>query len=136
MSEEKRGKRGEILLSVRFSDDTSCLPEIPFRRWLVGELESGRMTEGEARERFHLSGSHGFRLIRRWRKLYSSDIPLTLPSMNEQEKQEQEALHKRVKELEKHLENAKMKNIALETLIDVAEEKLRVSIRKKSGPKQ
>ncbi len=56
--------------------------------------------------------------------------------MSEQEKQELEALHKRVKELENHLEHAKMKNVALETLIDVAEEKLRVSIRKKSGPKQ
>lgn len=136
MSKEKRGKRGELLLSSRFSDDTSALPEIPFRRWLVGELESGRMTEGEARDRFYLNPDSTWRLFRRWRKLYSSDIPLTLPSMSEQEKQELEALHKRVKELEQHLENAKMKNVALETLIDVAEEKLRISIRKKSGPKQ
>lgn len=136
MSKEKQGKRNEILLSTRFSDDSCGAPEIPFRRWLVGELESGRMSEGEARERFHLNKSTAWNLFRRWRKLYSSDIPLALPSMNEQEKQEFEALHKRVKELEQHLENARMKHIALETLIDVAEEKLRVPIRKKSGPKQ
>jgi hypothetical protein len=29
-----------------------------------------------------------------------------------------------------------MKNIALETMIDIAEEELRISIRKKSGPEQ
>jgi hypothetical protein len=29
-----------------------------------------------------------------------------------------------------------MKNISLETMIDIAEEQLKISIRKKSGPKQ
>ena len=47
-----------------------------------------------------------------------------------------DAAHKRLKELEKQLEHAQMKNIALETMIDIAEEQLRISIRKKSGPKQ
>ncbi len=136
MSKEKQGKRSEILLSDRFSDDSSGEPEIPFRRWLVGELESGRMTEGEARERFHLGKSTAWRLLRRWRKLYPSDIPLPLTPMSEQERQELDALHERIKELEQHLEDARMKNVALETLIDVAEEKLRVPIRKKPGPRQ
>jgi len=34
------------------------------------------------------------------------------------------------------LEDAQMKNIALETLIDLAEESLKIKIRKKDGPKQ
>lgn len=100
------------------------------------ELDSGRMSEAEARDRFHLGGVKSSRLFKRWRQLYSSDIPLSLPIMSEQEKHELAALKKRNKELEKHLEDAKMKNIALETLIDIAEEQLRIPIRKKSGPKQ
>ena len=38
--------------------------------------------------------------------------------------------------MEKHLEDAQMKNIALETMIDIAEEQLKIVIRKKSGPSQ
>lgn len=136
MSREKQGKRSEILLSDRFSEDSAGLPELAFRRWLVGELESGRMTEGEARDRFHLSQGTAWRLFRRWRKLYSSGISVPLTAMSEQDRHELEVLHKRIKELEQHLDDVRMKNVALETLIDVAEEKLRVPIRKKSGPKQ
>ena len=56
--------------------------------------------------------------------------------MSEKERQKLEALQKQVKELEKQLENAQMKKVALETMIDVAEEQLKIKIRKKSGPKQ
>ncbi|PRD54593.1 hypothetical protein [Sphingobacterium gobiense] len=136
MSNSTGRKQKEILLKDRFSDESSTQPEIAFRRWLVGELDAGRMTEGEARARFHIGDATWWRLIRRWRRLYSSDIPLTLPPMTEKEQRELEALHKRIKELEKHLEDAKVKNTALETLVDVAEQKLRISIRKKSGSKQ
>ena len=38
--------------------------------------------------------------------------------------------------LEQQLEDARMRNIALDTLIDVAEEKLKINIRKKPGAKQ
>ena len=51
--------------------------------------------------------------------------------MNEVEKQKLAALQQKAKELEKQLEDAKMRNIALNLLIDVAEEKLKISIRKK-----
>jgi hypothetical protein len=56
--------------------------------------------------------------------------------MTEKEKAKLEAAHKRMRELEKQLEDAQMKNIALETMIDLAEDQLKISIRKKSGPKQ
>ena len=56
--------------------------------------------------------------------------------MTEKERIKLEALQKRINELEKQLENAQMKNIALETLIDVAEENLKVPIRKKAGAKR
>jgi hypothetical protein len=106
------------------------------KRWLVREIESGRMTIGEAKEHVEMFSKDPRALIDSWRKRFSPEIAFTLPLMTEKEKQKLEAAHKRMKELEKQLEDAQMKNIALETMIDIAEEQLRISIRKKSGPKQ
>ena len=61
---------------------------------------------------------------------------LSLPDMTAAEKQKLTLLEQQNKALEKALEDAKMKNIALDMLIDVAEEKLKISIRKKPGAKQ
>ena len=61
---------------------------------------------------------------------------LSLPDMAAEEKQQLALLQKQNKALEKQLEDAMMKNIALDLLIDVAEEKLKISIRKKPGAKQ
>lgn len=106
------------------------------KRWLVRELEAGRITFGEAKERLtDVSKSPHF-LIKNWQKKYASDIPLTLPIMTEKERQKVDALRLQLKTAEKRLEDAQMKNIALETMIDIAEEQLKISIRKKSGPKQ
>ena len=106
------------------------------KRWVVRELESGRMTIGEAKELYTAVSKDPHSLIKNWRKKYASDIPLTLAIMTEKEKQKVEALRLQLKAAEKLLEDAQMKNIALETMIDIAEEQLRISIRKKSGPKQ
>jgi hypothetical protein len=106
------------------------------KRWLIRELDSGRMTVGEARERINFYSKSPEALIRSWQKKFSPEIAFTLPLMTEKEKQKLEALNKRMKDLEKQLETFQMKNIALETLIDIAEEQLKISIRKKSGPKQ
>jgi transposase-like protein len=105
------------------------------KRWIVRELQSGRMTIGQAREQFELQSKYPVQLLKRWIKQYSSDIVLTLPVMTEKEKQKLDAANKRLKQLEKQLEDAQMKNIALETMIDIAEEQLKIVIRKKSGPK-
>jgi hypothetical protein len=61
---------------------------------------------------------------------------LALPDMTEKEKQEIAQLQKQNKLLAKQLEDARMQNIAINMLIDVAEEKLNISIRKKPGAKQ
>jgi len=45
-------------------------------------------------------------------------------------------LEKKLKALEKELEHEKLRTKALNTLIDVAEKELKISIRKKSGAKQ
>jgi transposase-like protein len=106
------------------------------KRWVVREIESGRMTIGEAKERLELDSKNPDLLLRSWIRQYRPEISYTLPVMSEKEKQKLDAAHKRLKELEKQLEDAQMKNIALETMIDIAEEQLKITIRKKPGPKQ
>ena len=106
------------------------------KRWIAREIQSGRMIIGEAKERIELHSKNPDALIRLWIKQYHSEISYTLPVMTEKEKQKLDAAHKRLKELEKQLEDAQMKNIALETMIDIAEEQLKITIRKKPGPKQ
>ena len=110
--------------------------EPAFRRWLVREIVSGRITQKQAITRFDFGVKDVRSLLGDWIKKYSPSIPVTLPVMSEKERQRLEALQKQVKELEKQLENAQMKNVALETMIDVAEDQLKIKIRKKSGPKQ
>lgn len=110
--------------------------EQAFRRWLVREIESGRLSKRSAIEKFDFGSSDPESLLRRWMKRYSSPVSLTLPLMTQKERQKAEAFEKRLKELEKQLEAAQMKNAALETLIDVAEDQLKTPIRKKFGPKQ
>jgi hypothetical protein len=105
------------------------------KRWLVREIESGRMTIGQAMERIELLSKDPRSLIHIWRKKFAPEIDFTLPVMTEKEKQKLAVAHKRMRELEKQLEDAQMKNIALETMIDIAEEQLKITIRKKSGPK-
>ena len=110
--------------------------EIGFRRWLVREIEEGKMTPSEAVKQFNFHPQKGTDIIYYWRTKYASEMVLSLPVMTEKEKQELKALQAQNKALEKALEDAKMKNIALNMLIDVAEDKLKISIRKKPGAKQ
>lgn len=109
--------------------------EIAFRRWVVREVQAGRMTVGEFSQQFEVEKDKSRELIRYWTKQYGSEIVHTLPVMDEKEKARVAALEKQNRHLIKQLEEAQMKNIVLETLIDVAEEDLRINIRKKRGPK-
>lgn len=137
MEERQKPKGYTILVSDSYDGGNDKVTyEIAFRRWLVRELDAGRMTAGDAIERFNFNPKNAGALMRSWRKKYGSDIALTLPVMTEKEKQKLEALQKQLKQMAKQLEDAQMKNIALETMIDVAEEQLKIDIRKKSGPKQ
>ena len=56
--------------------------------------------------------------------------------MSSKDRADNTELEKRIEELEKQLELSRMKNVALNTMIDIAEQDYKLSIRKKSGPKQ
>ena len=137
MRKEKLSADYTNLVSDSFDrTDEKCRYELPFRRWLVREIEDRRMSVGEAVERFNFHPKNGYDLIRNWRSKYAPEMVLSLPDMTESEKQKLATLQQQLKAAEKALEDARMRNIALNMLIDVAEEKLNISIRKKPGAKQ
>lgn len=137
MSEQNLAEKYSTQVSDSFDrTDERCSYEIAFRRWLVREIEEGRTSVSEAIKVYNFHPKNGFDLIRRWRLKYAPEMVLALEDMTAEEKQKLAVLQERNRQLEKQLEDARMKNIALDMLIDVAEDKLKISIRKKPGAKQ
>jgi len=137
MSKEKAVINYTTQVSESFEQrDDQFSYEPAFRCWLVREIEEQKMTVAQAIERFNFHPKNGYDLIRYWQKKYTPYLVLSLPNMTEAEKQQLAILQQQLQAAEKQLEDAKMKNIALNMLIDVAEEKLKISIRKKPGAKQ
>lgn len=109
--------------------------ENSFRRWLVQEIESQRMSWQEARSRFQLPYFFD-QTYKDWQRKYSEEIVLSLPLMTAEERINLKKLESRNKELEKQLELAQMRLTAVNTMIDIAEKDYKLEIRKKSGPKR
>lgn len=107
---------------------------LSFKRWVARAIESKELSIRQAKEKYLLAVED--RTIFGWVERYGVAKELSLATMTPEEKQEKVLLEKRIKALEKALEYAKLKNIAVETMIDVAEEQFRITIRKKAGPKQ
>jgi transposase-like protein len=108
-----------------------------FRRHVVGEVESGRISRSEASRRY---GILGHSTILKWCRKYGK-----LPShrnmkagSKRMDKKEIELLRleNEIKTLRQELEDARFKNVVLETLVDVAERELQIPIRKKYGAKR
>jgi len=100
--------------------------ETSFRRWLVQEIESGRMSWQDARSRFGLPFRFD-RTYRDWQKKYSEEIVLSLPLMTAEERINLKKLENRNKELEKQLELAQMRLTAVNTMIDIAEKEYKLT---------
>lgn len=101
---------------------------------VVKEIITGTLNEKEATLKYGLKRTtvHG------WCVKYSSQISesTTKPMALKKQKEESEGESERIRKLEKALEDANLKIIGLETMINVAEEELRIDIRKKPGTKQ
>jgi hypothetical protein len=91
-----------------------------------------------------LGASRKYRVPRNTIKAWAGKLNLTtllnannssaLPGMTQS--QESKLLVKKIHELTKALELSQLKNLALETMIEVAESDLHIKIRKKRGTKQ
>ncbi len=84
-----------------------------------------------------LEKKHGvdYRIIHSWVKKFQG-TPVQKSKKSNQKDVAKEALPTDVKILQEELRKAKLHNELLNAIIDIAEEQLKISIRKKSGTKQ
>ena len=82
---------------------------------------------------------HSVQAINHWVNAYREKIEeglITLAPMTDKQKRDLHILQQRNKELERAVKETNLMILALNSLIDVAEQDLKISIRKKRGTKQ
>jgi transposase len=117
-----------------------------FKLKVIREVVSGQLTKEEARRKYLLGGKSA---VLKWmRKFGIENKPISKDTtfMNLQKKShtkvetvdmsEVAALKKKIKELELQLEYERLRTEALDTLINLAETRFNIPIRKKPGAKQ
>ena len=105
-----------------------------FKRQVAREYLVGQETMQEIANRFELPSRWIVKEFVKWFESQSDDSP-PATALSDSEKQDVEALRKRISDLEKQLDNAQLRALGFETMIDIAEKELRIEIRKKSDTK-
>ena len=103
-----------------------------FKLQVVCKVESGRISKSEASRRY---GILGHSTILKWCRKYGNKQKRNGDKVMPENKFELLRQANEIKALKQELEDARFKNMVLETLVDVAERELRVPIRKKYGAK-
>lgn len=128
---------------VKKKSKPSILSRNPYQRReesemikIINQIQSGILKKREACRKYGISRNTLVNWIQRLSvRTVSQEAPNELLcSMTD--KQQDRALHKKIKELTQALEQAKLKTESLETMIKVAEEELQIKIRKKHGTRQ
>lgn len=111
-----------------------------FKLMVVQEYLNTDHSQAELKKKYGFSGNN---CISNWMRKFGMKTPdeqkiqLHQVMKKESEKTKQELeLEAKVRELEKTLEYERLKTLALNTMIDIAERDLKISIRKKHGTKQ
>ena len=107
---------------------------------VVQEYLSTDQSQKELMLRYNIRGNN---CITNWMRKFGLQAPSqqqielqrTMAKEIEKTAKEQE-LESRVQQLQKQLEYEKLRTLALNTMIDIAERDLKITIRKKSGAKQ
>jgi transposase-like protein len=98
------------------------------QRQIIAEIETGNLTTLEALKKYKVSESTFYY----WKKKYSNEIVCIKATDNMEKNEESNPSNTE----SKHLEELRLKIIALETMIDIAEKEFNIPIRKKHGSKQ
>ncbi len=104
-----------------------------FKRHVVQEVESGRITQCQAGRKY---GILGHSTILKWCRKYGKTPKMGGAKVMQDNKFELLRQANEIKALKQELEESRFKNMVLETLVDVAERELHVPIRKKFGAKR
>ncbi len=106
-----------------------------FKHKVIDEIESGKITISEAMKLYDI---HGCQTLQHWiqkfGKLHLLNKVVRVEMRDEVSKLKQ--LEKEKKELESALAQAHLKILAYESLIEVAEDKLGIDLKKNLGQKQ
>lgn len=121
----------------------SVLSKNPYKRRsesemieIITEIHSGRIAKRAACVKYGLNRNTLALFIKKFAvRTLGQDISTQMLS-DMPEVKKVELLEKKIKELTKQLDHARLKNASLETLIRVAEEELQIPIKKKRGTKQ
>jgi hypothetical protein len=107
---------------------------LAFQQKVVSEIESGQLSLGDAQRLYDIRG-HG--TIQKWiDKLGKNHLLNKVVRIEmKDEKDRVKVLEKRVRQLESALADERIKNIVLESLVDIAEDKYGIDLKKKSGRK-
>ncbi len=104
------------------------------KRTIVTAIEQGRLTIKEAKIAYNIKNE---KIIRNWIVQYKSEkVEICIENISPMAKDKPSSQDLEKEALQKALQEAELKIKALNTLIDVAEEQLKIDIRKKSGAKQ
>lgn len=104
------------------------------KRSIVTAIEQGRLTIKDAKTAHNIKND---RIIRDWLLQYKSEkVEICIENTSPMAKDKPSSKDLEKEALQKALQEAELKIKALNTLIDVAEEQLKIDIRKKSGAKQ
>jgi transposase len=116
----------------------SFTDELRFK--VVHEYMSSDLSQRELMEKYKIRGVN---TIKKWMRKFDMQEPSqnqielqrTMAKQKEKTPYEHE-LESKVKRLEQQLSNEQLRTLALDTMIDIAERDLKISIRKKSGVKR
>lgn len=103
-----------------------------FKSKVVNEVLTGQISKEAARRKYGIGGKHS---ILRWIRKFEGSRPKSL-LMSEKRKKTVEELQVEIELLKRQLEYEKLRSEAFDTMIDIAEEEFKISIRKKPGAKQ
>lgn len=103
-----------------------------FMRMVVKEINDGHLSKAEAIRKHGLKS--GGQLHYWFLKFEKEDSHFTTPM--DYDKLDKKELIKRLKELERQLEDEQIRSFGYSKMIDIAEEQLKVPIRKKPDTKQ
>lgn len=112
-----------------------------FKMKVVHEYMNSDLSQKEIFEKYSIAGTSN---ITNWMRKFGFETSFgpfvkrhttTMSKLDKKTPQEL-ALEAKIQELEKALKFEKLRSVALDTMIKVAEEQLKISIRKKLGTKQ
>lgn len=102
------------------------------KREVIREVNVGLISKEEARRKYDIKGTT---TVLRWIRKFAELDPNNQPLMD-YKKSDKEDLIKRIKELERQLEDEQIRAVGYSKMIDIAEDQLNITIRKKPDTKR